>query len=97
MKYIHSSNRKLLFASKVNKKVIIIENWVFIYLMTLMPVGSSKKYTDSRLEMVRLFFLTSTTVAADTFLGQPNFYREIGIGVSRLPGWCFRIKMTVAI
>ena len=51
----NSSNRTLLVASKVNKKEIIIENWAFIYLMTLMAVGPSKKYNDSRLDMVRWF------------------------------------------
>ena len=51
----NSSNRTLLVASKVNKKEIIIENWAFIYLINLMAVGPSKKYNDSRLDMVRWF------------------------------------------
>ena len=55
MKWIHSSNRKLLVASKVNKQAIIIKNWVFIYLMRFIADGPSKKYNDSRLDMVRGF------------------------------------------
>ena len=53
---VDAGNRKLLVASKVNKKAIIIENWVFIYLMTLIADGPSKKYNDSRLDMLRWFF-----------------------------------------
>ena len=65
-----ASNRKLLVASKVNKKAIIIENWVFIYLMRFIADGPSKKYNGSRLDMV---LLTSTTVAADTFSRSTKF------------------------